>query len=288
MSLGSRLNELVDNPFFGIVNNGVLIAPRVNRAQLLRPYPQFTDIIPMYMAGARSFYNALQVSFSKRMSHGLQVEGSYTWGKAMEDGQSHQNSYDLRASRALATYHVPHRFVASYLWELPFGRGRRFGRDWSGILNAVLGGWQFNGITTIQSGTPLTVTASNTAGIFNTITRPNWTGKPASLDDPLKERLNRYFDTSQFSQPAPFTFGNLGPTSPELRSHGMNNTDLSIFKTFTPRANIQLQLRIEALNAFNRAQFGLPELNVNSASFGVITTQFNEPRQVQFGVKLFW
>jgi hypothetical protein len=288
MSLGSRLNELVDNPFFGIVNNGVLIAPRVSRAQLLRPYPQFTDIIPMYMAGARSFYNALQISFSKRMSHGLQVEGSYTWGKAMEDGQSHQNSYDIRASRALATYHVPHRFEASYLWELPFGRGRRFGRDWSGVLNAVLGGWQFNGITTIQSGTPLTVTASNTAGIFSTITRPNWTGKPASLDGPVKERLNRYFDTSQFSQPAPFTFGNLGPTSPELRSHGMHNTDLSIFKTFKPRGSIQLQLRVEALNAFNRVQFGLPELNVNSASFGVISTQLNEPRQVQFGLKLFW
>jgi hypothetical protein len=288
MSLGSRLNELVDNPFFGIVNNGVLVAPRISRAQLLRPYPQFTEIVPMYMAGARSFYNALQVSFSKRMSHGVQVEGSYTWGKAMEDGQSHQDSYDVRASRSLATYDIAHRFVASYLWELPFGRGRRFGGDWSGLLNAALGGWQVNGITTVQSGTPLGITASNTAGIFNVVTRPNWTGRSARLSGPVEDRLNRYFDTSQFSQPAPFTFGNMTPTSPELRSPGVNNTDLSLFKTFTPRANMHVQLRVEALNVFNRVQFGAPELSVSSASFGVISTQANEPRQVQFGLKLIW
>jgi hypothetical protein len=288
MSLGSRLNELVPNPFLGIVNNGVLVAPRVSRAQLLRPYPQFTEIVPMYMAGARSFYNALQVSFGKRLSHGLLFEGSYTWSKAIEDGQSHQNSYDIRASRSLATYDIPHRFVVSYLWELPFGHGRRFGTGWSGLLNAVLGGWQINGITTIQSGTPLSLTASNTAGIFNAVTRPNWTGNPATLDGPAEDRLSRFFNTSQFSQPAPFTFGNMGPTSSELRSHGVNNTDLSIFKTFRPRPNLALQLRVEALNAFNRVQFAAPELSVTSTSFGVVSAQANEPRQLQFGVKLLW
>jgi hypothetical protein len=255
---------------------------------MLRPYPQFTDIVPMYMAGARSFYNALQASFSKRMSHGLQFEGSYTWGKTIEDGQSHQDSYDIRASRSLASYDIAHRFVVSYLWELPFGRGRRFGGNWSGALNAILGGWQFNGITVLQSGTPLGISASNTAGIFNTVTRPNWTGKSARLDGKVEDRLGGYFDKTQFSQPAPFTFGNMGPTSPELRAPGVNNTDLSVFKTFNPRANLRLQLRLEALNAFNRVQFGAPNTSVTSASFGVISTQANDPRQLQLGLKVIW
>lgn len=288
MSLGSTLNQTVDNPFFGIVNNGVLVAPRISRAQLLRPYPQFTEIVPMYMAGARSFYNALQASFSKRMSHGLQVEGSYTWGKTIDEGQRHQDSYNIRASRSLASFDIAHRFVVSYLWELPFGRGRRFGGNWTGALNAILGGWQFNGITVLQSGTPLGILASNTAGIFNTVTRPNWTGKSAKLEGSDKDRLTRYFDRTQFSQPAPFTFGNMGPTSPELRGPGVNNTDLSIFKTFTPRANVRVQLRLEALNAFNRVQFGSPNTSVTSGSFGVISTQANDPRQLQLGVKLLF
>ena len=99
MALGSRLNEQVDNPFYGIVNNGVLASPRVSRAQLLRPYPQFTDIIPLYSSGSSSTYHALQVSFSKRFSRGLQFEGSYTKAKAIDNGMSHQDSYNIRAEQ---------------------------------------------------------------------------------------------------------------------------------------------------------------------------------------------
>ena len=126
MSLGSQLNQQVPNPFFGIVNNGVLTQPTVSRGQLLRPYPQFTDVIPLYAAGAKSRYNALQITGRKRLSHGLMFEGSYTFAKAEEIGMSHQDSYDLEASWALASYDINHRFVISYLYELPFGRNRRF------------------------------------------------------------------------------------------------------------------------------------------------------------------
>ena len=88
MALGSQLNQTVDNPFYGIVNNGVLATPKVSRAQLLRPYPQFTDIIPLYSTGASSNYHALQVSFSKRFSRGFQFEGSYTWAKAIQEASA--------------------------------------------------------------------------------------------------------------------------------------------------------------------------------------------------------
>lgn len=288
MALGSSLNQLVDNPFYGIVNQGVLIAPRVSRAQLLRPYPQFTDIIPLTNTGATSIYHALQVSVNRRMRAGLQLAGSYVWSKVLEEGESHQNSYDIRSSRSVASYDIPHRLVLSALYEVPFGRGRAFGSGAGPWLEAVLGGWQVNGIVTVQSGTPLTLSASNTAGLFNPVTRANWNGEDPRLDTPREDRLGRWFDTSAFSQPAPFTFGNAGATTPILRTDGVRNLDLSVFKQFDLRGRARLQARIEAFNALNRVQFGTPNTSVTSNTFGVVTSQANTPRQLQFGVKMLW
>ena len=288
MSLGSQLNQQVPNPFYGIVNNGVLTQQTVARGQLLRPYPQFTDIIPLYHSGAKSRYNALQITGRKRMTHGVMLEGSYTYAEAREIGMSHQDSYDLESSWALALYDIKHRFVISYLYELPFGHNRRFASGVSPLVNAIVGGWQFNGITTIQSGTPLSITANNTAGIFGARTQPNNNGQDPVLDGPVSERLNRYFDTSVYSQPAAFTFGNEPVFSPVLRSPGVRNFDLSLFKNFELRRTTMLQFRVEALNAFNNVQFSGPNTSVTSSSFGVISGQANAPRQLQFGLKLLW
>jgi hypothetical protein len=288
MSLGTALNQQVSNPFFGIVNNGVLTQPTVSRGQLLRPYPQFTDVIPLYSSGAKSQYNALQITGRKRISHGLMFEGSYTFAKAREIGMNHQNSYDIEASWALASYDINHRFVISYLYELPFGRNRRLASGAPTLVNAIIGGWQFNGITTLQAGTPLSITANNTAGIFGARTQPNNNGNDPRLDGPVSERLNRYFDTSVYSQPVNFTFGNEPIFSPILRAHSVRNFDLSLFKNFELRRTVMLQFRVEALNAFNRVQFSAPNTSVTSSSFGVITGQANAPRQLQFGLKLLW
>jgi hypothetical protein len=288
MALGSQLNQQVANPFFGIVNNGVLTQPTISRAQLLRPYPQFTDIIPLFAAGAESRYNALQITGRKRMSAGLTFEGSYTFAKAKEIGMSHQNSYDIEASWALASYDIKHRFVISYLYELPFGRGRRFFSGASGVVNGIIGGWQFNGITTIQSGTPLSITANPTAGIFGARTQPNHNGADPRLDGSAQSRLAKWFDTSVYSQPAAFTFGNHPVFSPILRAHNVRNFDLSVFKNFDLTSQIRAQVRLEALNAFNRVQFSGPNTSVTSSSFGVVSGQANAPRQLQLGVKVLW
>src|SRR5207244_2287702 len=122
--------------------------------------------------------------------------------------------YNLRADRAVANIDITHRFVISYLYELPFGKGRKFGTDAHWLTNLLIGGWQFNGITTYQSGTPLSISANNTAGLFNPLTRPNTNGgnpqKSGRVQDRLgdkidpvtKQLLNPYFDTNVFSQPA--------------------------------------------------------------------------------------
>ena len=288
MALGSQLNQLVPNPFFGIINNGALSQSQVSRAQLLRPYPQFTEIIPLYHGGAISNYNSMQVTVSKRLSHGLQFDSSYTWAKNLDEGNNHQDSYDIANDWSLTDIDLSHRFVMSYIYELPFGRNRHFGQGWSPWLNAIAGGWQFNGITVFQSGTTLALSASNTAGIFNPLTRPNNNGRSGKLDGPVDERLDAYFDKSVYSPPPAFTFGNVSTRLPDIRNDGVRNFDLSIFKEFRVAERVNVQFRTEMLNAFNTPRFGSPNTTVTAGAFGVINSQANAPRQVQFGLKILW
>ena len=288
MSLGSALNQTVPNPFFGRGLGGVLANPTISRAQSLRPYPQFTDVIPLYSTGASANYHSMQMSFSKRFSRGLQFEGSYTWAKAIQEALRHVDSYNVRQSRSLADYDIAHRFVMSYIYELPFGKGRRFGADWGGVTNFVLGGWQINGFTTYQSGTPLQITGNNVAGLFNPIGIANNNGTSGKLEGRIHDRLLRYFDKDVFSQPAAFTFGNMANYAPDLRSPGIRNWDLSIFKEWRVKERATVQFRAEAFNAFNTVRFGAPNTSVTSNQFGQISTQANSPRQVQFGLKLLF
>jgi hypothetical protein len=288
MSLGSRLNEQVPNPFFGKFSGGALSSATISRAQSLRPYPQFLNVIPIYSVGARNWYDSLQVTVTKRYSAGLQVQAAYTFAKNIDEGMSHQNSYDIRAQRALSDIDVSQRLTVGFVYDLPIGRGRRWGADWNKALDLALGKWQVNGITTYSRGTPIGISASNTAGIFSMAARANNNGKSAKLDGPVHERLNRYFDTSVFSQPAAFTFGNLSPRLPDVRVDGIRSWDLSAFKNFDITERWRLQFRGEFLNAFNTPRFGGPNTSVTSGTFGVITGQANAPRQIQLGLKLIF
>lgn len=287
MELGSRLNEQVNNPFFGTpFAAGVLANQRTSRAQLMRPYPQFTNIIPIYSVGASSFYHSLQISANKRYSKGLQMGLAYTFAKSLDDGLSHQDSYNIRADRALSDIDIRHRAVITGIYDIPIGKGRRYGTNWSRPLDMAIGGWQVNGIATFSTGTPLGISASNNAGIFNMAIRANNNGQSGKLTGPVQDRLLEYFKKSVFSQPANFTFGNLGPRLSDIRNDGIYNWDLSLFKQFRFRENARVELRAEALNAFNTPRFGSPNTTVTSSSFATITSQANAPRQVQMGLKL--
>jgi hypothetical protein len=116
----------------------------------------------------------------------------------------------------------------------------------------------------------------------------NNNGASGKLSGDIHDRLLRYFDTSVFSQPAAFTFGNTQPSSPDLRAPGIRNWDLSIFKDFALRERLRLQFRAETFNSFNTVRFGGPNTSVTSNQFGQISSQANSPRQVQFGLKLIW
>jgi len=286
LSLGNQLNQQVANPFFGRGLGGVLANPTIARSQLLRPYPQFTDVLPLFSNGGNTSYHALQVSFSKRFARGVTFEGNYTFSKTMASGESHMDSYDIGLSRSVADIHIPHRFVFSGVYELPFGKGRRYLSGSNPVSQILLGGWQVNGILTLQSGSPLSIGATNNIGLYTMAARANNNGRSGKKSGDIRDRFNAYFDQSVFAQPAPFTFGNLGTRVPDILSPGVNNLDLSLFKVFPLSERFNLQFRAEAFNAFNRVQFGGPNTTVTSGSFGFVTSQANSPRQMQFGLKL--
>jgi hypothetical protein len=288
MALGSQLTAQVDNPFYGKLSGGVLAQAKTTRAQLLRPYPQFTDVIPIYSVGSSSFYHSLQVSATKRLSKGLQMQLAYTWAKNLDDGLNHQDSYNIRADRALTDIDVSHRAVIAGVYDMPFGRGRRYGTNWNRATDLALGGWQWNGLATLSAGSPIGFSASNNAGIFNTNIRANNNGTSGKLTGRVQDRLNAYFNKTPYSQPAAFTFGNMGPRVPDIRTPGMFNYDLSLFKNFRATEKLNVQFRAEGLNAFNTPRFGGPNTSVTSSSFGTVTSQANAPRQIQFGLKLLF
>ncbi len=299
LALGPRLLEQVPNPFFGSINTGTLSQRTVQRRFLLRPFPQFNSVSPINVNGSSSFYHSFQLKVEKRLSAGLSLLLAYTAGKLIDDASQQngnfggegvrQNSFDRRGDRSIAVYDISQRLVISYIYELPFGRGRSFGADWNRAADVVLGGWQINGITSFQTGQPLTISAPNTCNCFNNGLRPNISGS-AKLDGPVKERLTGYFNTSVFSQPALYNFGNASRTLPDVRSHGVRNWDFSLFKNFRILEGLNVQFRAEAFNLLNRVQFSFPDQNFGNLGrgFGQINSQANAPRQVQFGLKILF
>ena len=298
LALGPQLQQRVRNPFFGLITTGPLATATVPQSFLLRAFPQFTTINPLYASGGSSTYHSCQLKAERRFRTGLNLLAAYTFAKLIDDfsiisnvgrNANQQNIFDPRNERSVSANDVSNRLVISYVYDLPFGRGRRFGGGMPGALEALLGGWQINGITTLQAGQPLALTTQDTSQSGGNVLRPNNSGQSGRLEGPTNQRLRRYFDTSAFSQPAPFTFGNTGRTLPDARGPGVHNFDFSLFKNFRAWGErASLQFRAEFFNLFNTPTFGFPNQNLSAVQFGQISGQANDPRQVQFGIKLLW
>ena len=295
--LSTQLQQQVKNPFFGIITTGTLSTATVPASLLAVRFPQFTSVGLAFPSGAKSIYHSFQFKTEKRFSAGLTLLASYTFQKLIDDNSitavvganaTIQNQYDMRSERSVSANDISQTLSLSYVYDLPFGHGRLLGSSWNRPVDAILGGWQINGIATFATGLPVAVTTQNTANANNASLRPNNNGHSAKLSGPVESRLIKYFDTSVFSQPAPFTFGNTGRVLPDVRIPGTKNLDFSLFKSFRLMESVSLQLRAEAFNLANRVQFGRPNSNLNAANFGQITGQANSPRQMQFGLKLLF
>lgn len=297
LQMGTALQQLVDNPFFGVINApSALRNPRVTVGQLMRPYPQFLNLTVFNPAAGASTYHGFSLKAERRFASGLGFLGSWTTAKNISDapatvgpGVGHQNIYDRRADRSLVEEDISQRFVASANYELPFGRGKIFGTNWNKTTDLLLGGWQVNGILTKQVGFPLAMSTSpNTLNALGGRQRPNSTGISAATSGRVQDRLDSYINPAAFSAPAPFTYGNVSRTLPDVRGPGLTNLDFSLFKTFALTEKVNMQFRTEAFNLSNSPMFGLPNQAFGTAAFGVINSTANNPRQLQFALRLFF
>ena len=301
LSQGQSLLTQVPNPFMRDVQLGALAQPNVARAQLLRPYPQYTGYNLVAPMNRNSIYHSAQLKLEKRFAKGASILTSYTFAKLISDtdtltawlepggGLGVQNWYNLHAERSVTLYDAPHRAVVSFIYDLPVGKGQKFMGGVGGAAGRIIGGWGVNGVASFQSGNPLNMSmAVNTTNSQGGGQRPNSTGVSANLDGSAQSRLTKWFDTTAFTAAPAFTFGNVARSLTDVRSHGVNNFDVTLFKNTQINERFGIQFRTEVFNLFNRVQFGYPGTALGNPQFGIVSGQYNNPRLVQFALRLLF
>jgi hypothetical protein len=299
LGFGTQLQQSVPNPFYGIITTGPESGTTITRSYLESSFPQFTAIDASYLTGGYELYDSFQLKVEKRLSRGLSALVSYTGEKQIDDfssisnvGQGNsagiQNIWNPAGERAVSANDISRNFTMSAIYTLPFGRGQQFGGNWNRPVDALLGSWQINGIATETTGYPLSPSTQDTSDSGGTVLRPNLTGVSPVVKGSIKSRLNQYLNPAAFSQPAPFTFGDAPRTLSNVRAPGTHDIDFSIFKNFKPANGVNVQFRAEAFNLLNQVVFGSPNMVLSSGQFGVITTQTNTPREIQFALKILF
>jgi hypothetical protein len=245
----------------------------------LRPYPAF-DAVTMSRNAASSTYHSGQTKIERRFARGLSLLGSYTFSKSIDNASDFGSgdaservldSTNLGRERGLSSFDVPHRFTSAFTYDLPLFSG-------SGLVRTLVGGWQVNGIITLQSGQPFTPHTTTFDPYRNEpFNRPDVVGDPSE-----NVPAGLAFNPAAFGLPAPGTFGNAGRNI--VRGDGFHSIDLSLFKNLAITERWRLQFRAEAVNSFNHVNYQGPVVNLNSTPGAFIATA--PPRIVQFGLKL--
>lgn len=280
----------------------------IPKFQLYRPFPQYGSIGNVGNYIGVSNYNALEAKLEKRFQGGGQLLGSYTFSKLLTNSESltnwlevvaapgFQNTNDISGEYALSGYDSRHRLVVSYVYTLPFGKNERFFSQVRGVADKIVSGWGVNGVSTFQKGYPLGLTMNtNTVSTYGGTgtTRPNVVSGVdkktyGRIQDRLGDQFSKttYFNLSAFTAPGPFRFGNESRTDNTLRLPGIANWDFALFKDTHISERIVFQFRCEAFNLFNRVQFGGPNTALGNSLNGRITTQANEPRELQLAGRI--
>lgn len=306
-------NMILDIAYVGNRADDVLLFANYNQAlpnnsagtiplQARRPIPEFSDITYSFNGG-KSRYNALQLKYEYRMRRGFMLLSSFTWSQAKDNGsgslegqgQGPQNFYDLEDNYGTSYYDQPYNSTTSFVWELPFGRGKKWLSDTNVFVDAFLGGWTLSGINTMTSGEPTSLTYTpSTAFIVSGITqdfrgsnfyRANVSGDPYGD----KDSVTNYLSTATVTVPTDPSqpFGNAKRNS--VRGPWFWTLDMVASKGFRVPLGDQtrVQFRFEAFNLLNKTNFRAPNSNRNSANYGTITSTF-DARQMQLGVKLMF
>jgi hypothetical protein len=295
LSLGSALNTVIPNPFFGIAPaTSSLGGDTVAAGQLLRPYPQFNNLTQTLGSIAHSSYHAMQLKGRKRYRGGVQVLAAYTWSKMLDDnsgafnggnqspGFTDSNRRDL--DKSYSAFDIPHRFTAAFEFELPFG-WRRPLLNSKGVVNAIAGGWRMSGIANYQSGPPIAVTLSGSFPAFLGVQRPDRTGISSRTPGKPSERIYNYLDRAAFAIPLAFSFGNVGRFLPENRAPGRQDWDVALDKSFSLAERFRVDVRAAAFNLLNHPNFVGPATVFGQSNFGTIIGA-EAPRSIQLAFKV--
>jgi hypothetical protein len=299
LSLGSALQDQVPNPFFGNPAFGSFADNKtIARGQLLRPYPQFGNILGHQVSDGKARYNAFVAKLEKRFSHGWSARVNYTYSSNKDNltGASNFFSnndrpraldvYNLDAEYGPSILETPHRLNVTGTVELPFGEGKRWANN-SGLARTLLGGWSVTVFGAYQSGFPVAIIQQNAnTGLFNNgQQRPNRASGDPGTSGSTEDRLNNWFNPAAWTQAAPFTLGNQPRTDGRVRTPFKKNTDVSFLKSTRISGSRMLQLRLEIINAFNNPNFLGPNVIFGSSNFGRITAVRGFPRMVQLMVR---
>jgi hypothetical protein len=305
----------VANPFQGVIQGSAdLSGPTIPRWKLHVPWPQYSSgnasgVTSSFVPWANSIYHAAQLRIEKRFSRGMQFLVSYTFQKSIDDSSIGSSGYSflvaggavsqpiardpnhLRLDRSVSAFNIPQVFQLSFVYQLPFGTGQIFGSSARAISKALLGGWQINGIYRIDNGLPVQLFLCSGCSV----NIPTYGSQYPDLTAPLRvagtRDLNQYFANPQAAvRPAPYSPGNAPRLLPNARIPGTDNLSASLFKQFGLgfREGARLEVRLEAFNVLNHVQFAGPDTRVGNATFGKITAQANQPRQVQIGTKIYF
>jgi hypothetical protein len=295
---GASLLQTVSNPFRGLIASGPLSGATLTRSRLLRPYPHFDQITEVFATRGASRYDSMQAKLERRFRRGVMLLTSYTWSKQLQNfertGDAAQNNYDLRNEWSVSNTDRTHRFTGGWVVELPFGQGRLIGAKAPGLLRTLISNWQVNGSTTLESGEPLSFSATpNTTNALGGGQRPNSTGRSAARSDYAgkDDLLNRFFDLDQFTRAEPFRFGNLGRRINDVRGFPFRNVDMALQWQVRVKEKVGVQFRAEAFNAINRADFSNPNTSLGSTAFGTVTSvkqEANPARQVQLSLRVLF
>ena len=257
----------------------------------IRPIPSMSGF-PSVVWNGWEMYNALALTFTQRLWHGLTASANYTWSKAMDDASNPgpdnagpnfpQDPANLAAEKGLSDFDHRNRFVANFLYQLPFLKGSQ------GWIHTAFGEWQVGGIWTLQSGSPFTVNlSSDVANNGEPLTAPSQRPNLACNPNAGPKTPAQWFDTSCFTMPAPFSYGNAGRDI--VIGPGLNDFDATVQKQFMLREDMSLQFRLDAFNFFNHPNFNAPvgagRIFSTSSSFGTITSA-QDPRDMQFSLRL--
>jgi hypothetical protein len=271
-------------------------------AQSLRPFPQYSTINTGPQNGDKSghsAYHALLVKADKRFSGGLTFQWNYVFSKLLTDSDTYfansataaQDQYNRRLEKSIGQFDQTHVWKFSTVYDLPWGKGRRWLNH--GFLPHIVGGWRVAAIQVYSSGFPIALQRNNPLPIFNAITRPfitSYEGWRAPIaGDKFDPNVDKFLlaKTAFPAQPAA-SFGNATRYNPKVRAFWNKNENVSLAKTFTIRENIRIDLRAEAFNLLNRTVFGTGSTNLDSSTFGTVTSQVNTPRQMQVALKIYW